>query len=96
MLYPRNQESPSHTSTPKDTLNARDYVKLLKGEYQGLYAVVIGRDTEDPRYYLINYYKKGPKYWTFVDGDIDKVLSANLKHVTNYKMDLRGHIYFNA
>ena len=84
--------SPVLTSTPTETFNAGDYVKVLTGDYSGWYAVIVCY-LEELKLYKINFYKPEGKYWVFQEGDTELVTSDDLK-VAKYKMDKRGHVYF--
>ena len=76
----------------QDDLKQGDCVKVIKGNYLGYFAVVIGNwydgETE------INYFEGKNKLWVLKESDFDSRDRGDLMKVDKFMVDMRSHYFF--
>ena len=78
----------------KQTFKTGDYVKIIKGNYAGMFATVIGESYGDE--IEIEYFEKKNIWWVLKPGDKDSREYADLQklRIDDVHVDGRSHVYF--
>ena len=89
-----DEDSATDELTDDQTFKTGDYVKIVKGDYEGWFATVLGESYGGN--IEIQYFEKKDKWWVIKPHDKDPREPGELQKlkIDNVHVDGRSHVYF--